>query len=175
MKSLNMKTSTSLAILICIILSTLPGCSPKELNNVFYVQNTLEGFINAPKTPQEKARLIKSIGFDGLEGFGYKDYFALKDALAKTQDGYSRGGLAVKQANDEGYDRIIVLTDGEWHVMDGGTGKAQNVSPAPLKDKAYMINVANTQYGVGYGKWTSIDGWSESVIDYIREFEMLTD
>jgi len=101
--------------------------------------------------------------------------FALKDALAKTQDGYSRGGLAVKQANDEGYDRIIVLTDGEWHVMDGGTGKAQDVSPAPLTDKAYMINVANTQYGVGYGKWTSIDGWSESVIDYIREFEMLTD
>lgn len=83
MKSLNMKTSTSLAILICIILSTLPGCSPKELNNVFYVQNTLEGFINAPKTPQEKARLIKSIGFDGLEGFGYKDYFALKDALER--------------------------------------------------------------------------------------------
>ena len=101
--------------------------------------------------------------------------FALKDALAKTQDSYSRGGLAVKQANDEGYDRIIVLTDGEWHVMDGGTGKAQDVSPAPLTDKAYMINVANTQYGVGYGKWTSIDGWSESVIDYIREFEMLTD
>lgn len=32
-----------------------------------------------------------------------------------------------------------------------------------------------SKYGVGYGKWTSIDGWSESVIDYIREFEMLTD
>ena len=51
----------------------------------------------------------------------------------------------------------------------------QNVSPAPLTDKAYMINVANSQYGVGYGEWTSIDGWSESIIDYIREFEMLTD
>lgn len=110
--------------------------------------------------------------------------FALRDALAKTQNGWSCGGLAVEQANKEGYDRIIVLTDGEWHVMcaagthsytSGCTGKAQDVSPAPLTDKAYMINVANTQYGVGYGKWTSIDGWSESVIDYIREFEMLTD
>lgn len=110
--------------------------------------------------------------------------FALRDALAKTQNGWSCGGLAVEQANKEGYDRIIVLTDGEWHVMGAAgthsytsecSGKAQDVSPAPLTDKAYMINVANTQYGVGYGKWTSIDGWSESVIDYIREFEMLTD
>jgi len=78
-----MKNYTSLTILICIILGISSGCSQKELNNVFYVQNTLNGFSNAPKTPQDKARLIKSIGFDGLEGFGYLDYFALKDALEK--------------------------------------------------------------------------------------------
>ena len=27
------------------------------------------------------------------------------------------------------------------------------------------------QNGVGYGKWTHIDGWSESVVDYIRTLE----
>jgi len=78
-----MKRYPFLIILACTILGSYLRCSPKELNNVFYAQNTLNGFTNAPKTPQEKAKLIKSIGFDGLEGFGYKDYFALKDALKR--------------------------------------------------------------------------------------------
>jgi hypothetical protein len=26
--------------------------------------------------------------------------------------------------------------------------------------------------GVGYGKWTYIDGWSESVVEYIRTLEL---
>jgi hypothetical protein len=34
-----------------------------------------------------------------------------------------------------------------------------------------MINVATDKNGVGYGPWTHIDGWSEGVVDYIREFE----
>lgn len=106
--------------------------------------------------------------------------FALRDALAATQAGASCGGLAVAQANADGYDRIIVLTDGEWHYMPNGgpfqqhghlTGNALKVSPAPLTEKAYMVNVANTQFGVGYGKWTSIDGWSEAIITYIAQSE----
>ncbi len=78
-----MKKYAFLIILVCTILGTYLSCSTKELNIVFYAQNTLNGFTNAPKTPQEKAGLIKSIGFDGLEGFGYKDFFALKDALKR--------------------------------------------------------------------------------------------
>jgi len=31
--------------------------------------------------------------------------------------------------------------------------------------------VASYKNGVGYGKWTHIDGWSVSVIDYIRTLE----
>ena len=34
-----------------------------------------------------------------------------------------------------------------------------------------MINVASFKNGVGYGKWTLIDGWSRSVIEYVRELE----
>jgi len=34
------------------------------------------------------------------------------------------------------------------------------------------INVASYKNGVGYGKWTHIDGWSESVIEYIRALEL---
>jgi 60 kDa SS-A/Ro ribonucleoprotein len=46
----------------------------------------------------------------------------------------------------------------------------QDAVPAP-KGKGYMINVAGYRNGVGYGKWTHIDGWSDSVIEYIRELE----
>ena len=42
--------------------------------------------------------------------------------------------------------------------------------PAP-KGKGYAINVASYKNGVGYGKWTHIDGWSESVVEYIRVLE----
>jgi 60 kDa SS-A/Ro ribonucleoprotein len=34
-----------------------------------------------------------------------------------------------------------------------------------------VINVASYRNGVGYGPWTHIDGWSESVLEYIRELE----
>jgi hypothetical protein len=34
-----------------------------------------------------------------------------------------------------------------------------------------MINVASAKNGVGYGKWVHIDGFSEAVVDFIREIE----
>ena len=103
--------------------------------------------------------------------------FALRDALAVTKNNWSRGGLAVAAANRDGYDRIIVITDGQWHFSDTttvqgyGEGDPQTVAPAPLTKQAYMINVASYKNGVGYGKWMNIDGWSDSVIEYIRALE----
>ena len=58
------------------------------------------------------------------------------------------------------YDRIIVITDEQSHDR----------VPAP-NGLGYVINVATYQYGVGYGPWTHIDGWSERVLDFIREVE----
>jgi len=104
--------------------------------------------------------------------------FALRDALANTKGNWSCGGAAVAMANLDGYDRIIVLTDGQWHFSSVRSstidqeGDSKVVSPSPLTDKAYMINVATDKNGVGYGKWTSIDGWSEAVLDFIRDSEM---
>jgi hypothetical protein len=34
-----------------------------------------------------------------------------------------------------------------------------------------MINVASSKHGVGYGRWSHIDGFSENVITWIREHE----
>ena len=59
-----------------------------------------------------------------------------------------------------GYDRLIVITDEQAH----------DTVPAP-QGKGYVINVASYKNGVGYGKWTHIDGWSESVVEYIRALE----
>jgi 60 kDa SS-A/Ro ribonucleoprotein len=103
--------------------------------------------------------------------------FALRDALSATKGNASCGGLAVAAANRDGYDRIIVITDGQWHFSDTttvngyGEGDPQTVAPAPLTKQAYMINVASYKNGVGYGKWMNIDGWSDSVIEYIRALE----
>lgn len=64
---------------------------------------------------------------------------------------------AVKNA-----DRLIVFTDEE----------SQDVVPAP-HCKGYMVNVATTKNGVGYGDWTSISGFSEAVVQYIAASERL--
>jgi 60 kDa SS-A/Ro ribonucleoprotein len=88
--------------------------------------------------------------------------FALRDAIDASQ-GHSATylGKAVDSLNQkERYDRLIVITDEQAH----------DTVPAP-KGKGYVINVASNKNGVGYGKWTHIDGWSESVVEYIRTLE----
>jgi hypothetical protein len=86
--------------------------------------------------------------------------FALRDAIDKSQaHSGTMLGQAVKDVAGQ-YDRLIVITDEQAH----------DSVPAP-KGKGYVINVASFKNGVGYGKWTHIDGWSESVVEYIRELE----
>ena len=59
-------------------------------------------------------------------------------------------------------DRLIVITDEQ-----GTDGRV----PAPVAKKAYMINVASYKNGVGYGRWTHLDGFSEGVLRWMAEFE----
>jgi len=88
--------------------------------------------------------------------------FALRDAIDASQPHNSTQlGKAVGELNQkERYDRLVVITDEQAH----------DSVPGP-KGKGYMINVASYKNGVGYGKWTHIDGWSESAVDYVREVE----
>jgi 60 kDa SS-A/Ro ribonucleoprotein len=88
--------------------------------------------------------------------------FALRDAIdASQRHNSTQLGKAVEQLNKkEQYDRLIVITDEQAH----------DTVAAP-QGKGYVINVASYKNGVGYGKWTHIDGWSESVVEYIRMLE----
>lgn len=88
--------------------------------------------------------------------------FALRDAIDQSQKHNSTMlGQAVEDLNrKEKFDRLIVITDEQSHDQ-----------VPPPRGRGYMINVASAKNGVGYGKWTHIDGWSESVIEYIRTLE----
>lgn len=69
------------------------------------------------------------------------------------------------------HDRLIVITDEQ---AGGGSGygyASRGRVPDPVVKHAYMINVASHKNGVGYGKWTHIDGFSESVLRFIAEAE----
>ena len=94
--------------------------------------------------------------------------FALRDEIMK----HGMGGTDIQGAinfvkKKYEYDRLIVLTD-EQSATDVTATPGANV-------KGYFINVAAYQNGVGYGKWVHIDGWSESVVDYIRAYENTKD
>lgn len=105
--------------------------------------------------------------------------FALRDALAATKGQASCGGLGVKAAMRDGYDRIVVLTDGQWH-SDNGTSyipvheaPAKKVIPKAIVECSYLIDVSGNKNGIGYADWLHIDGFSEAVVDYILAHEQL--
>lgn len=89
--------------------------------------------------------------------------FALRDAIMQQFGGSTMTEVAKRKADEEGYDRLIILTDEQSH---------QALSN-PLTKLGYVINVAAYRNGVGYGKWNHIDGWSEAVVEYVRGFELL--
>jgi 60 kDa SS-A/Ro ribonucleoprotein len=116
------------------------------------------------------AELLREIG-EKVAVFSFSDElvevparrgFALRDAIdASQRHNSTQLGKAVTELNQKhGYDRLIVITDEQAH----------DTVPAP-RGKGYVINVASYKNGVGYGKWTHIDGWSESVVEYIRSLE----
>jgi hypothetical protein len=85
--------------------------------------------------------------------------FALRDAIVGSQKHVGTYmGKAISSLPE--YDRLIVVTDEQ----------SADRPPAP-RGRGYVVNVASNRNGVGYGPWLHVDGWSESVIDYIAEYE----
>ena len=87
--------------------------------------------------------------------------FALRDALDKSQGHQGTNlGLSLDQLTSK-HDRIIVFTDEQSHDRPG----------KPACERGYIVNVAAYKNGVNHDSWTTISGFSEAVIDYIRESE----
>mgnify|MGYP007061460837 CR=1 FL=1 len=113
MKFIEMKNILTGLVLVFVIIANPVAAQKKKVKNIFYAQNTLQGFTNTPKTAREKAELLKAIGYDGLEGFGYEDFYELKDALhfikVLLDDGY-KGSIGLQCYNLKG-DVVMTLTE----------------------------------------------------------------
>jgi 60 kDa SS-A/Ro ribonucleoprotein len=85
------------------------------------------------------------------------------DAIVRSHPhGGTYLGKALEELNEKVvYDRLIVLTDEQSHDR----------VPDPNGERAYMINVASNQRGVGYGNWNHIDGFSEGTLRFIHKLE----
>jgi hypothetical protein len=96
--------------------------------------------------------------------------FAIRDLIRKETNGGTLLGKAVNIAATCSPDRIIVLTDEQSHDVANhpGFNNRGNII------QSYMVNVAHYENGIGYGEWTRINGWSESILRYILEAERLS-
>jgi hypothetical protein len=88
--------------------------------------------------------------------------FALREAIEKSQNhGGTNLGTAINTVNANGsYDRCIVFTDEQSYDR-----------PAAPKGKGYVVNVASYENGVNHAAWVEVNGFSESVIEYIQALE----
>ena len=90
---------------------------------------------------------------------------ALRDAIVNSQQhGGTMLGAALSafQAANVPYDRIIVITDEQSH----------DSIPNVKGKKNYILNIAGYENGIGNkNQWTTITGFSEASIDFIRELE----
>lgn len=88
--------------------------------------------------------------------------FALRDAVFGSQPHQGTYlGDAVEKINEIGHDRLVVFTDEQSHDW----------VPDPQGRENYLVNVASNENGIGYGKWTHIDGFSEAILDWMAVYE----
>lgn len=98
---------------------------------------------------------------------------ALRNAVIACQPKIGGGGIFLTQVMEHvkkehpTADRVIVITDEQ-----DCSGASDPPSKAPIIGKNnYVINVASYRNGIGYEKWTKINGFSENVFRYIAAFE----
>jgi hypothetical protein len=90
--------------------------------------------------------------------------FALRDAIRKELGGGTQMWGAVKTAGKKRHNDIMIVITDEQTEDQGGFHDAN-------ADLLVVVNVASNQNGVGYGKGVlHIDGWSDNVLTYLREY-----
>jgi hypothetical protein len=90
--------------------------------------------------------------------------FALRDVIRQELGGGTEMWGAIRAAGKKRHnDIMVVITDEQ--TMDSGNFHNANT------DLLVIVNVASNENGVGYGKGVlHIDGWSDNVITYLREY-----
>jgi hypothetical protein len=85
--------------------------------------------------------------------------FAVSELLSNSQvHGGTYLGNAMQELNIyETYDRVIIFTDEQ----------SADIVPNP-KGKGYILNVASYENGINSGAYTTITGFSEAALEYIR-------
>lgn len=94
------------------------------------------------------------------KGFALAEALSASQSHSGTQLGFALNKL--KMLQQEPSDRVIVFTD------------EQSWDPVPDPEagtRGYLINVASYQNGINNQRWLEITGFSEAVIDFIREGE----
>jgi len=90
--------------------------------------------------------------------------FALRDAIRNSQAiGGTYLGKSLRDISGSSRDRIVVFTDEQ----------SSDCAISPGCDKGYIVNIAAYENGVNHFDWTTINGFSEAVVDYIRESEKM--
>lgn len=100
--------------------------------------------------------------------------FALRDAIISEANKLGGGGIFLKKAMDytldaeKKADRVIVITD------EQDTDSKANPQTANAWGKRnYIINISVEKGGVAFKKFTHVNGFSESIIDYLSATEKL--
>lgn len=99
---------------------------------------------------------------------------ALKDAICSMNKTLGMGGIFLTQVcrfiaeKESNIDRLIVITD---EADCSASDKDKPSLADPIGKNNYLINVASYKNGVGYGKWNHVDGFSESVVQFIAAME----
>jgi len=97
---------------------------------------------------------------------------ALVDAIEGMQNELGGGGIFLNpvmkwiKEREERADQIVVITDEQDCAIDP---KDSPLNADAFGKRNFLINVQADKNGIGYGKWTHIDGFSEGVVRYIVE------
>jgi len=99
--------------------------------------------------------------------------FALRDVIQNgMREALGGGGIFLVQCMDHikkevpEANRVIVITDEQDCDL-----KLKPDNADAFGKCNYLINISVEKNGVGYGKWTHLDGWSEAIVEYIRASE----
>lgn len=98
--------------------------------------------------------------------------FRMVDTLRATNRELGHGGIFLNQCMryvrdlEGNVDRVIILTD------EQDTDSTRSPLDASIVGRLnYLINVASYRHGIGYKRWTHVDGFSEGVLKWIAAYE----